>query len=503
MSTDASVRGQSGGAGHDYYAGDATKSESTKEGKAEGGKGAKGKGAKDSIGTVEKGDKELNLGGVSKKELGSKAAILNPNDLKELKPDDPFLVGDKNTSAPPAGAHGTGNPFFSPNPMVSFFISFQSMMQIMKEISMVAAKLSYMETLQIKETGKEQANAELEAGKAQYKADMTQAYLSIAMGALGAANAVVMARTFFRARGAINQQEKKLETDTNLAEKKALENENAVNKVETRLAGKQAVVRKNPLQEGEETKLNEMDIKKVKKQQIEDSEKTADVEEVAIEKQNLKKSKFETKQKVTEHETELKEEEVKEDTGEKNTLYSFNRQSSQSPTKKAKSQDDYTKEWTEKYNSHSNENDANQELDKSIASDQQKLKKLKKDQPKLDAKKEKANAELDAYKAGKAMHIGQAIQGDAWSMMWNAVAGPGGPLMMLLQAGQSIAKAQGELQTAYWKSYEQLCSMYLSIENKGADLAQQIGQDAAGQAKDLMAALKAASDNENNIRWSA
>ena len=85
----------------------------------------------------------------------------------------------------------TGNPFFDPNPMVTFFTVYAMMMQLMKFMSYVAAKLAVTEMLGIKETGLAQAAATLEAGKAQAKADFIQAALSGLQAAATGAQLIV------------------------------------------------------------------------------------------------------------------------------------------------------------------------------------------------------------------------------------------------------------------------------------------------------------------------
>ena len=85
--------------------------------------------------------------------------------------------------------------------------------------------------------------------------------------------------------------------------------------------------------------------------------------------------------------------------------------------------------------------------------------------------------------------------------MWQAI-GPQGTLGMWAEAFGHKAAAEAALKTAYWKAWEEMCGMYLGIENKSLDSALQMQQEAQQQINELVQTLNKMADQEtNSMRW--
>lgn len=142
------------------------------------------------------------------KALGAGNARLSSLELNRLDPKDPKIPGtdDHLSGPPPTGPAGTGNPFFAPNPMVAFFRSFFNVIQLMKWNNAVATKLAMQELSLIQEMGKSQANAIIQAGKAQYDAEMAQAITAGIQAGIGAASMAMSGLCWMRASSAVSKE---------------------------------------------------------------------------------------------------------------------------------------------------------------------------------------------------------------------------------------------------------------------------------------------------------
>lgn len=112
---------------------------------------------------------------------GFRYATLSQSQLDGADPTQPRVTDARlraATGSLPGGPGGTGNPFFKPNPMVAFFTSFMTLLQVMKWLEKVATKLTVIQMQGVKDTGLAQAEATLNAGKAQAAADRAQGVLT-------------------------------------------------------------------------------------------------------------------------------------------------------------------------------------------------------------------------------------------------------------------------------------------------------------------------------------
>lgn len=402
-----------------------------------------------------------------RKATGFGYATLSQYELDGLQTGDPILLGHKGSQAayrgaPPPGPSGLGNAFFNPNPMVMFFKSYGSMLHMLKSITWASSKLIINGLKIDKEIGLAQANATLQAGKAEAKGQETQAWVSLATGCLGLISVGMGARAWMKARSAYSAEEKaqKATRDATVSklDGQIERNNKDISKLERNIMAKESFHKKKFGTDKAETKF------------------TIKEEEAALQKSTSKRAEKKLKAKEEAEQAEATKIEITQD------------------SKKKKVEEKVEEEFANKDQA---------ALEKSLANDRKVLKAKQFEKDQLTQKKGIAEAKLNAFKAGRLAHIGQSLQQDPMYMTWQALGGPNGSLNHYLQAFGHFAQAKATLESSYWKAWGEMCAMYLGITNKGLDMAIQMQSEANQQATDISQALQKMADQEtNSMHWS-
>jgi len=114
-------------------------------------------------------------------------ATMSPTTLDTVMNGDPVLTGTKNVASLPKGPEGTGNPWFSPNPMATFFICFSKLMDMQKELSLLGSKLAILAMQTTKEIGTMQKEMTISAGQAEAKQHFFGAAVALGQAAISSA----------------------------------------------------------------------------------------------------------------------------------------------------------------------------------------------------------------------------------------------------------------------------------------------------------------------------
>jgi len=459
----------------------------------------------------------------AQKASGSNYATLSQFELDSVKSDQPLLLGQKSTiafaanqGAPPPGPKGTGNPFFNVNPLVSFFIAFAAINMLMGFVIQVAGKLAAQDMVVQNELGHDQANADLQQGKAEAAGEEAQATSSLVMGILGAGSAFMGLGALFRARRAFNAEknalkEETLAKDTNFSTKME-ENSSKIEEQEIKVAAKKNQLSKHKeVSEEEEEDFDRATVtgqkglaKKLRQEKKEMKEKAEETWEVAKEKTVDSFNKLKAKMRGDQAHVKLKEEE--EDDAEFSLEKDEQASSARQSELKSKYRDEEEDNWNKKLvkNGETDEKFEKtvKEYEQELKTEQAELTKLKSQQRKLKAKKEANLAKYKSFKAGKMSHIGQAMQSDPWYMTWQSLGGPQGTAGMMMQWYSHNQQAQADLEAAYWKAQGTLFGTYQNIVGKGTDSAIQMQQQAVQQGSDAAKTLGDMAQQETTIgKW--
>ncbi len=436
---------------------------------------------------------------IIRKAYGFAHATFSPTELDQMQPGHPALLGHKGEvqSSPPKGSQGTGNPFFNPNPMVAFFTAFFSMLQVMKEIAMLSAKLNSMETRVIKETGKAQAQAALEQGKAAYNSDMKQAYMSIGQAGLAGANAVMQVGLFAHSAMSVTSQADEMSQAKNKTETALSNKEDEVSVEGAKLQGQiNAFKRANTNPAEGKGELTEDEI----------TQNDEDLNKMVMKRDKLKEEQAVREEQTTQNQKKLQKSNLDE-SDEKETFEisdaqkkKTGRQEKEDAAIKA-GEDDFNAKLEEGKNSGKTHQEALDTIKKDMNKGQKKVDALNEEAKSLNKDVERQTHEINTFKAARSRHVGEQLHMHPVGQIWSATLGPQGPMNSVLEAAKSIVKAQGDLQTAMWRAKEQQYSTDLQIAFKQADLVASLGQDAYQMAGDLCSSLQKMSD-QMPARWS-
>jgi hypothetical protein len=370
-------------------------------------------------------------------------------------------------------------------------------------------KLAAQDMVVENELGKDKANADLQAGKAEAAGEEAQATSSLVMGILGAGSAFMGLGALFRARRAFNAEKDamKAETlakDTNFSTKME-ENSTKIEEQEIKVAAKknQLSKYKDVPEEEQEEEIDHIIVsqKGTAKLQKQAKERLEETWEATKEKSVESFSKLKAKMRGDQAHEKLKEEE--EDTAEFTLQKEEQASSARQAELKSQYRDKEEANWNNKLADNKNDVDkAAEDYEKGLKKAQAKLKVLKNEQRKLKSKKEANLAKYKSFKAGKMSHIGQAIQADPWYQTWQSIGGPQGTAGMMMQWWAHNQQAQADLEAAYWRAQGTLFGTYQGIVGKGTDAAIQMEQQAVQQGDAAAQTLKQMAEQETTIgKW--
>lgn len=421
-----------------------------------------------------------------KKAVGAGYATLSQNELDSLQAGDPTLLGHKGSSTvarglPPTGPSGTGNPFFNANPMVAFFRAFANSESMLKFLAWTSAKLAIFSMKTIKETGYAQAQATLNAGKAEAQGQESQAWANFAQGMLGVVSLGVAGAAILRSTRSFNA-EQRAKSEEAAAKKTDIEEEVSSNR--DQIAKLEA--RNKAKLEAMEKKGGDGDLQ-IHIQKTSENKAAKKAEERG--QLNAKQQK----QYDEQQETDL---EIIENSGKRSKF-------EESSEFREKKMENWKQKDMERWDKMENDKagSAKETFEKEYKANEKEIKNLQAKNQQLLRKRDHIDAKLKAFNAGRMTHIGQAVQGDPLFMMWNAI-GQNGSLGQLAEAYGHQAQAKAALESSYWKAWEEIAGMFLGLENKALDSAIQMQQDANQQINEQVNTINKMADQEtNSMHW--
>ena len=455
--------------------------------------------------------------------------LISQNDLDQLTPGDPRLLGHKGqvSGKLPAGPSGASNPFFNPNPMTAFFRGFFSVIQLMKENQLVGSKLASMEMSTMKEMGNAQARSQLEAGKAQAKGEYIQAIMA-------GVNAGIGVGMMGMKLGALNDAKKEANAGMKAKENDVADAEKELAKAKEPQAQPLAKIR---AQEQKASELENAMGKNAKK-----DAKVTGQEELKATKTDKTKSEEkdgETKLEDTENAQNKSKLEKEHDSLEVKLSEEKNFKPLAEPKPfKPKSPDEISKmskEDREAYLGHEAETKAFaeqkaayqklkdlpelpggqsgtapkppemqlKELRENIAKDKAEFKKA--DNPinlkiaKAEENLKKATAERDQYKANFPNTIQSIMSQNRAYIVSEAL---GQALQQGTQVGTHVAAGWAAQQAAYWNAQATIFGVDGQIQSKGLDLMMGMKQDSDSTVASFLQTLNKLSDSEqSSMHW--
>jgi len=467
------------------------------------------------------------------KAAGMHRATLSPTQYDRATPGDPQIAGTKGfmVSMPPAGATGTGNPFFNGNPMAAFFRATFNIIQLEKFITQVATKLATSEINLIQETAKAEAGAIMQAGQAEYNAEMKQAWISGITAGIAFASVGVTGGMFLKSKMAQGLVKKE-------TEKAVTQAESDVNKVETTMndtlgtvrarnlriqqlqnAGKPATQVEQHAQEELEVSLDEGQQAANRASQTRVTTRIqAEQEQSMVEKDARFKSlgekplvppKAPDKQaaKYYDSQGKFKQDEFDKDTHQYELdKHQYNHERSQWISQQ--------KKYQELFGPTTNRKNPDamkpEERDAEIAEHQAALPAEKQSFLNQQKRYDKYNTNYvqlrnnhEMQKARDPVELGSMMHNDPLYMMWQTAAGPQGLFSSALQAAGHVYAAIGAQQKAYWNSYQKYLEMDLQIDYKGLDVDMEMRSSAQKTVDEVCQTLKQQSDSELNMRMAA
>lgn len=450
-------------------------------------------------------------------------------DSKNPIPTDP--KGHVLLNNPPPGPGGTGNPFFSPNPMTTFFEVFTMLDQLMGYLMKVAAKLTVIDMEATKDTGLAAANATLQAGEAAAKSDFTQGILSIIQGVVTVGMLASSVATDVKLGKAGEESALEGEEEASNLSKQASEQEYDADEADAKLAA-------------EKDASKDAGIPRMKATGPKGEELTPEAQEKQIEnhKIDLKNQRKKAEKEYDEAMQNFQNSRVQ--MNKRKSTYNKDREDFQLKTKeletarqnryKAIKEDEYegfrdevpqglTKEESDlmhnpakraelnrtnpaKENELKAKEKAYQEHQKSMQRDSLEVNRLKMASRKMRQKADEAYKNAGEYRmSGTNLRAWERRanikQQDPW---FNRIQLGGQAINQFLQAGQSFAKGVGEEQQAYWQSYGQIMQTYNQMIKTGLDAAVKMESDAYQQGGELSQTLMKMSDQESqSMHWAA
>ncbi len=419
-------------------------------------------------------------------------ATLSQQQLDGADPQHPQLSDSQATgNAPPTGPAGTGNPFFKANPMTTFFTVFAKLEQTMDEMIRVATKVTLMQMQGIKDTGLAQANATLQAGKAQATADRQQAYVSFAQAGLSlgmlahsVGTDVGMGKMSTKAMQQTQKEAQKMEEGTG-----DLESEQA------ELEGKLSATKKN---------LNPKDPQfKVQQQKLEEADK---MDQPALQDKitQAKKTREEANAKLEKDQEDLENMDVTQVKANEITQQRQKVKESLIAKKQAVDDEEF---YTQKFDNFGKSPEkVQQKLQKRQAELQSNLLKNSGLTTKMRQKTDQTWQHADEYKMSgtnlKAWERRASLkQQDPWHMrlqLFQQVANSS------LDGLKSLFKATGDEQYAYWQSEGQIMATYNQMIKTSLDSTISMSRDAYQMGGDIAQTLNHMADQETqSMHWAA
>ncbi|MCE5316763.1 MAG: hypothetical protein LLG04_05290, partial [Parachlamydia sp.] len=403
------------------------------------------------------------------------------------------------------GPAGTGNPFFKPNPMVTFFTTFLTLLQTMKWLQKVATKLTVIQMQGIKDTGLAQAAATLEAGKAQARADRAQGVLSAIQGAFSFAQLAASVRTDLKAGSMAAKSFKTEQKSANEMEDLASKQEKSVADAEARLNAKMRLLKphadievKGPYAKNIKPENNSDAARfKARKEEAKQARKAADDHYEATQK------KFEKTKADAE-----KTDDVKEMGKYRDKMAELKKEKQQilHDRQSAAEQDEFFQQH-ERWGADVKDNPAKRkQLEDEIARDQGELTRAKSEAAAVKSQASQTWSKAEEYdfrgtnlKAWQTR--AQIKQGDP---VYQAFYMGGPAVNYMLEAIKHFFKATGEEQSAYYQSYGQIMATYNQMIKTGLDSTINLNRDAYQQGGDLCQTLIKMSDQESqSMHWAA
>lgn len=455
-------------------------------------------------------------------------ATLSQNDLDQLVPGDPRIAGHKGQvyGKPPPGATGTANPFFAPNPMIAFFRGFFAIIELMKQNELVGAKLASIEMMALKEVGNAQANAQLEAGKAQAKAAIGQAIMAGINAGVGVASLGIQMNAF---RGAKLNVAKTLQSKSDQVastQKRANDATETFEKLDRPISS----VGRAQQKRAQELKQQLMEIKQHENAAVEAQKAGGSADEIftVFGQKPLPKPPGAAKEAVElgpestqlpinkAKTTKLTRENEQLMVKEKENSYFKTLDEATDAQGEAKLK--HERMFREQQNAYNNagykdpSTMSKKELQDELSTVQKDLKGLEKEHTQLmqtnGLEMQKAQAALDdakfqykQYKYTLPQNITQMMMADPSYMVSQAMQNI---LSSATQAGSKAFEAQGALQAAYWNAEEKRLAVDGQILTKGIDVGFDMKRDSDSTVSDVCQTLTKLSDSEQaGMRWAA
>lgn len=438
---------------------------------------------------------------------GFRYATLSQSQLDGADPTQPRLSDVRSRAATgslPGGPSGTGNPFFKPNPMVTFFTAFMTLMQAMKWLQKVATKLTVIQMQGVKDTGLAQAAATLEAGKAQARADRAQGILSAIQGAFSFAQLGASIHTDLRASKQAGAAFKKEQRSANEMEDLANKQEKSVADMQARVNAKTKLLKGDhveiEIKQGPYNHTKQLDAQGrhlEKKAAAKQARKQADDDFQTTQNAFLqKKGLAEKKEKATEM-SELRKDIEKDKKAMQKNL---------EDGKSAREADEYFKEQERWGRDVRNDPAKKKQLEDEIANDQRELVRAKSEAASIRSQANQSWSKAEEYdfkgtnlKAWQTR--AQIKQGDP---VYQAFYMGGPAVNYVLEAIKHFFKATGEEQSAYYQSIGQIMGTYNQMIKTGLDSTINMNRDAYQQASELAGTLTKMSDQEaQSMHWAA
>jgi len=115
-------------------------------------------------------------------------------------------------NSPPTGAGGSGNPFFNTNPMVAITIAFTNMEEVLSYTAFVMNQIALLDMQGTKDAGKSQAQGIIQAGQANYNAEMAQGITSAFMAGFSLLQVGLSVYAFKSAKADLAKEEANVES---------------------------------------------------------------------------------------------------------------------------------------------------------------------------------------------------------------------------------------------------------------------------------------------------
>lgn len=432
---------------------------------------------------------------------GFRYATLSQSQLDGADPTQPRVTDAKlraATGSLPGGPSGTGNPFFRPNPMVTFFTAFMNLLQVMKWLQKVATKLTVIQMQGVKDTGLAQAQATLNAGKAQAAADRAQGIVSaIQAGFTGVQLVGSIARDVQISKAAA----KSMKSEQNAAakfEEDALDQKRTLTNERAGVNARARIVKNEPDIEvkGHVDRPGDSQQEKFRKRKEAASQaRTKAEQEYQNAQTDFQKSLTKSKsEKVTEA-SKGREELVEKRKELRRAEQEYQQAADADEYHKLR----YNVDGTPKNIDHAK---LQRELDQGrfeVLHSQNRADKFDSEAEKHWEKAEEYDFKGTQLKAWQTR--AQIKQNDK---IWLSLQLGGQAINQILDTVKMFFKATGEEQSAYWQSYGQIMATYNQMIKTGLDSTVQMNRDAYQQGGDLSQTLIKMSDQESqSMHWAA